>query len=539
MIDRLRLWGYYAGMETLVSTHTMESIDAQAQSEYAIPALVLMEQAGLKGWQAFAYYARENDVAMENVVFVAGGGNNGGDSLVMAREAFFSGLESFTILLVGSRISNSCSVQRNICRKLGFTLVEAENLDGVLSSETSRIISEADVLIDGIAGTGLRGLLSGTTAEIVKLINAQRTGGAFVLAVDIPSGCSDGMSVAGPRVVADVTITMGLRKAAAYHPVCRVGWGAILRVNPSFPPVLLKNSVAAAILSDQDDLKLKRFAEDVYKNTRGHLALFAGSIAFSGAARLSARAAFHSRCGLVTLCCDRDVASVAASETPSIIVEAIEQQAVLKGSQLVRAYQAVAAGPGWGDGREEQVLELLQSGLPTVLDADAIEAFAKLVGDHRIGSTAHGPLVLTPHPGELHRMLEALHMPLLAQETGPSGTPESFIDSLKRVALALEIVLVYKSHVVWIIDGRSGGSLPIVVDGMNNALGVAGSGDVLTGIIGSLLAQGYDVLEAAHTGVLVHQGAGLLARNESGWFDAETLITHIGNVCRSAEVGRA
>lgn len=97
--------------------------------------------------------------------------------------------------------------------------------------------------------------------------------------------------------------------------------------------------------------------------------------------------------------------------------------------------------------------------------------------------------------------------------------------------------MVYKSHVVWIADGRSAGNLPIVVDGMNSALGVAGSGDVLTGIIGSLLAQGLDALEAAKTGVLIHQSAGAMARTESGWFDAETLVSHVGNACRAAESG--
>ena len=132
-------------------------------------------------------------------------------------------------------------------------------------------------------------------------------------------------------------------------------------------------------------------------------------------------------------------------------------------------------------------------------------------------------------------MLETLHMPLLAQETGPSGTPESFIESLQRVAVALEAVIVYKSHVLWIMDGRNGGGLPIVVDGMNNALGVAGSGDVLSGIIGSLLAQGFDPLKSAHLGVLIHQSAGRSARDESGWFDAETLLSHVGTVCRSVE----
>lgn len=526
-------------METLVSTQTMEGIDSRAQSDYLMPPLVLMEQAGSKGWKAFLAHALEAGKTYHHVLFVAGGGNNGGDALVMAREAFFGGLESFSILLGGSRISNSCSVQRNICRKLGFAMFEAETLEGLLSTDASRLIAEADLIVDGIAGTGLRGLLSGTTAEIVKLINARRSQGAGVLAVDIPSGCSDTMSVAGIRVQADVTVTMGLRKAAAYHPVSRSGWGTILRVNPSFPPALLRNAVAAATLSDRDDLKLDRFPEDVYKNKRGHLALFAGSDTFTGAARLAARGAFHSRCGLVTLSCDRTVAAVAASESPSVIIQAVDRGALVPSSQLAKGFQAVAAGPGWGEGREDQVIELLQSGLPLVFDADAISAYANVVASHRINGTAHGPLVLTPHPGEVHRLLETLHMPLLAQEAGPSGTPESFIESLGRVAVALEVVIVYKSHVIWIFDGRGGGNLPVVIDGMNNALGVAGSGDVLTGIIGSLLAQGYDAAASAHTGVLIHQEAGIRARDESGWFDAETLVSHVGTVCRAAEAGRA
>ncbi len=519
----------------LVSTQTMEGIDAKAQSEYSIPALVLMEQAGVKGWQAFTNYAQENQISMNHVVFVAGGGNNGGDALVMAREAYFSGLQSFSILLVGSRVSNACSVQRTICKKLGFTMAESENMDGMISSEAGRMLAEADLIVDGIAGTGLRGMLGGTTAEIVRMINARQSQGACVLSVDIPSGCSDSMSVAGVRVIANVTVTMGLQKAATYHPVSRMGWGTVLRVNPSFPPALLKNSVATATLSGRNDLKIHRFAEDVYKQKRGHMALFAGSERYTGAARLAGRGAFHSRCGLVTLCCSRDVASVAASETPSIIVQALESQEVMQSQVLAKSYQAVAAGPGWGEGHEDQVIEILRSGLPTVLDADAIALFGSVVSEHRIQGTAHGPLVLTPHPGELHALLESLHMPLLAQETGPSGSPESFIDSIKRVAVALEAVIVYKSHVIWIVDGRNGGAIPIVVDGMNNALGVAGSGDVLTGIIGSLLAQGFDPHDAAHSGVLIHQEAGALARTAAGWFDAETLIGYVGSVCRKAE----
>ena len=519
----------------LVSTQTMEGIDSRAQSEYSIPALVLMEQAGVRAWHAFLEYASMQNMAMNHIVFVAGGGNNGGDALVMAREAFFSGNESFSILLLGSRISNSCSVQRTICKKLGFTMKEAENLEGMISSEAAELLAEADIIVDGIAGTGIRGLLGGTSAEIVKMMNARQSQGAFVLSVDIPSGMSDSMSIAGPRVIANATITMGLKKSAAYHPICRMGWGTILRVNPSFPPTLLKHALATAALSDRQDLKIPEFTEDVYKQKRGHLALFAGSMQYTGASRLAARGAFHSRCGLVTLCCSQDVAAVAASETPSIIVQSLPSGEVLHSQSIVNMYQAIAAGPGWGEGHDDQLLEIMKSGLPSVFDADAIHTYAKVVADHRIQGSEHGPLVLTPHPGELHAMLEALHMPLLAQEIGPSGSPESFIDSLKRVAVALELVLVYKSHVIWIVDGRNGGAIPIVVDGMNNALGVAGSGDVLTGIIGSLLAQGYDALTAAHMGVLIHQESGSAARSASGWFDAETLISYVGSVCRRAE----
>lgn len=531
------MWGYYIRMETLVSTQTMESIDLRAQNDYAMPGLLLMEQAGVKGWQAFCALGQVSDPIGKKVVFVAGGGNNGGDALVMAREAYFSGMNRLGILLVGSRLSNACSTQRNICRALGLPMTEVEDDDGVLSAEAGRVLSDADVIVDGIAGTGLRGMLSGTTAELVKLINARHSQGAYVLSIDIPSGCSDTVSPAGPRIHADATVTMGLRKGACYHPACRSSWGTVMRVNPSFPPKLLQSVPAVALLSDVKDLRLIPMPEDAYKNRRGHLALFAGSREFTGAPRLAARGAFHARCGLVTLCCDGEIAQIAAAESPSIIVRSQQQERVVSAQTLAGSYQAVAAGPGWGEGREDQVLEIMHSRLPAVLDADAIDAFAAVVGDHRIHSSEHGPLVLTPHPGELHRMLERLNMPLLAQETGPSGTPESFMDSLRRASVALEAVMVYKSHVVWIADGRSAGNLPIVVDGMNSALGVAGSGDVLTGIIGSLLAQGLDALEAAKTGVLIHQSAGAMARTESGWFDAETLVSHVGNACRAAESG--
>jgi ADP-dependent NAD(P)H-hydrate dehydratase / NAD(P)H-hydrate epimerase len=522
-------------METLVSTQTMENIDSKAQSDYAMPGLILMEQAGVKGWHAFLEFFGKKEWKDLVFLFLAGGGNNGGDALVMAREAFFSGLERYSILLGGSHISTACATQRSVCRSMGMHMHESETPGGLLLEESVKAISEADVIIDGLAGTGLRGTLTGNAAELVKLVNARKTQGAMVCSVDIPSGCSDAVSAAGNRIHADVTITMGLQKAACYHPPCRPSWGRVIRINPSFPPALLRKAPAVALLVGDSDLQLPPIDAQSYKNRRGHLALFAGSQRYSGASRLAARAAFHARAGLVTLFCDEDIAHAAGADSPSVIVKGIPVSTIIESTAIIKNCQAVAAGPGWGEDRDEQLLEILRSGLPTVVDADGIDCFARLISDHRLQIHAHGPLVLTPHPGELHRMLETLHMPLLAQETGATSSPESFIDSLRRVAVALGVVLVYKSHVVWIVDGRSTGNLPLVVDGMNSALGVAGSGDVLTGIIGAFLAQGMDVLDAAKAGVAVHQKAGILAKDDLGWFDSLELIGKVGKACREFE----
>ncbi len=529
--------GYYTDMETLASTQTMEVIDSKAQSDYAIPGLILMEQAGVKAWRALIERLADRDWKEQRFLCIAGGGNNGGDALVMAREALFAGVRKTTVLLVGSRISNACATQRNICRSLGLSMVEAESSGDTLASEALKVVGEADILIDGLAGTGLRGMLTGLSAELVKAVNVRKSQGAFVFSVDIPSGCSDLVSAAAVRVQADVTITMGLQKAACYHPPFRPSWGEVIRINPSFPIKLLKNAPAVALLCDDGDLRLPAVSDQSYKNRRGHVGLFAGSQTYTGAPRLSARAAFHARGGLVTLYCDKEITSVVATESPSVIIRGLDSNSVVSAGQLMDLHQALVAGPGWGEGREDLLLTLLRSGLPMVLDADGITCFANLVGGHRLQANDHGPLVLTPHPGELHRMLEILNMPLLAQESGTGSSPEAFIDALQRVAVALEVILVYKSHVVWIVDGRSAGNLPLVVDGMNSSLGVAGSGDVLTGIVGAFLAQGLDALEAAKAGVIVHQKAGRIARDAHSWFDSQELVDAVGNACRTFERG--
>jgi NAD(P)H-hydrate epimerase len=535
MVDRPLYSDYHVHMESLVAARTMEQIDLDTQNIHGIPALVLMEQAGIRGWATLCTSVEGGLPIGTRLVFVAGGGNNGGDALVMARQAVHDGFSRVTVLLIGSRTSTSCAIQRRIVRSLGLDIHEnEENAEGP-DQVTIKTIAEADILIDGLAGTGLRGSLSGLAANIAALMNERKDQGGSIWSIDIPSGCCDTLGIAHPHVRADVTVTMGLYKYAAFHPASRSAWGKILKVNPCFVPQVLSQAPAAALLCTDSDAVIPVIGEESYKNRRGHLGLFAGSKAYSGAPRLASRSAFHARCGLVTLCCTADIAAIVSQESPSVIVHALAHAEILPAEQLARDFQAIAAGPGWGPTHLEQLLEILASGLPVLLDADAIALFAQAVAEKRIGHKEHGPLVLSPHPGELHRMLERLSMPLLAQETGNSGTPESFIDSMQKVARSFEAVLAYRSHVVWIFDGRQDHSVPVVVDGMNSSLGVAGSGDVFAGILAAFLAQGMDVAQATQGAALVHQKAGILARAEHGWFDSEELSRHVGHACRALE----
>jgi hydroxyethylthiazole kinase-like uncharacterized protein yjeF len=513
-------------MEKLVSTKTMEAIDSKAQKEWAIPPLILMEQAGVRAWRAFI---AKDPQQWENckVTFIAGGGNNGGDALVMAREALFTNFKDITIILLGSRLSEASVIQRKIVENLGMKVVELEQ-NGAIGEEARKIIGESDLLVDGIVGSGLKGPLRGVIEELVELINGQKERGCHILSIDIPSGCGDPFSATGARIMANTTITMGLHKVCAYHPALREGWGTIIKVNPSFPPQLLEEAPSEASLSLVENLTLEPLEEGVYKNRRGHLALFAGSTTYPGAAKLVAKGAFNSRVGLVTLFCSDAVKPLVSSEESSLIL----RESQISSDALKGRYNAIVAGPGWSEGRGEQLLEILRSGLPTLLDAEAIALYATLIAQEKIGKTKHGDLILTPHPGELKRFLESLYMPLLAQESDLSSSSDAFLDALKRIAQLFEITLVYKSSVVWIVDHTQP---PVVVEGRNNALGVAGSGDVLSGIIGSLLAQGLPPFEAAHKGVLIHQKGGVEGRLKHGYFDSDTLVAEVGLVCREAE----
>lgn len=496
-------------MKNLISGTATKIIDEKSQNEFHIPSVVLMEQAGLKAWQ-FIKTKIEDEMPL---VIIAGSGNNGGDALVIAREAINDGITDILVVLVGSHLSESCCVQRKIISSYGIPCVEITN--NKIDSIILQSISTASYIVDGITGIGLTSALRGDALLLVDTIKDSK---AIVFSIDVPSGIGDDVPVSSVSVNADYTICMGPLKSLYFNPTIHSRCGMIVEINPSFPPFLLQSQRPSAFLGDDEVPSLIPLDIDAYKKTRGHLAVFGGCKQYTGAIRLASRSAFVSRVGLVSCFSDPDIYSIVASESPSVIVHP---------NLFVDSfdnYTAILAGPGWGNNREELLASLLKTLKPVVIDADGIKAFSNLYKNGKAQN--HGAIIMTPHIGEL-RILAAAVCPEYEFKVGVDDSPTSFLNLLQTISRKTGAIVVCKSSVTLI---STAARQPIIVSGDNPALGVAGSGDVLCGCIAGLLAGGLSPFKSALYGVLWHKEAGYEAFKNGGYFDSETLIKSIGKV---------
>ena len=480
----------------VASSAEMAAIDRSSQADYSIPAIVLMENAGSR-----AFAALRAEGLCEPVVFVAGRGNNGGDAFVMARHACIAGLKRLTIVLAAGlpRAGSEPGVNLETCRALGIEVAPFEQ------RRARKRMQEAAWIVDGVAGTGLEGPLRPPLDRVVAAIN--RAPGRKA-AVDLPSGLREGWRPEEPIARADVTLTIGLPKRCLYLPLARASCGTIRVVDAGFPPALLESAALQGELLEPPALPrlVPPLESDTYKNRRGHLAVFAGAAGTTGAAWLASHAAARSRAGLVTLCAHPDVYDAIAGSYRSVMVRRGDPA----WPQLKR-YDAFLAGPGWGATAERraELLLLLRSRLPGVIDADALALAADIL--ERDG-VAPGPArVMTPHPGEAARLLGRPAAEILADP----------LTALEQAGRRFGCVIVLKGHVTLVgsPDGRFA-----VLDGMNAALATGGSGDVLAGTIAGLLASGLDAETAARGGVLAHSIAASRTVEANGLMLAEDLL---------------
>ncbi|MGC2063436.1 MAG: NAD(P)H-hydrate dehydratase [Thermodesulfovibrionales bacterium] len=487
-------------MMKVVTAEEMRGIDRRTIEGYGIPGPVLMERAGL----CVANRVREL-FGQRKVIVLAGGGNNGGDGLVAARQLFNEGWNVRVFLLVKERrLSPDCLLQYRSAKKFGIPIefrsqVEPKDLHSA-------------VIIDAIFGTGLSKPVVGPVSEIIRLIN--RTD-VPVISVDIPSGLSsDDGRIMGEAVKSDATVTFGLPKIGHYlHPGAEYT-GRLFVEDIGFPrELIISDRIMTEVVVRRDAVLLvpERPAYS-HKGIYGHVLILAGSRGKTGAALMAARACLRAGAGMVTIGVPEGIAgivqSVVAEEmvlplpddgTGSFSDDALEK--VL--SFIAGKVDVCAIGPGIGvtPGTRRLVSGLISvSTVPLVVDADAVSA---LQGNVAILKTAKSPVLLTPHIGEMSRLTETLRTDLLSDLLGTARGFSSGFGSY----------LVLKGAPTLIASPE--GTVSINTTG-NAGMATAGSGDVLTGMIAGLLGQNMNPLDAAVLGVYLHGLSGDIAAADKG-----------------------
>lgn len=466
----------------LYTAAQVRQLDRIAIEEAGIPGAVLMERAGRS---AFAYL-RARWPAARRVAVLCGAGNNGGDGYVVARLARVAGLAA-TVYAVGApeRLKGDARAQYEAAHAAGVpvTAFAGQPLEGY------------DLLVDALLGTGLSGAVAGVWGEAIGALNGVDVP---VLAVDIPSGlAADSGRVLGVAVRCAVTVTFIGLKQGLFTGAGPAYSGEVLFDDLGVPASVYTRVAPAARRLDADLLKgLPRRSRDAHKGDHGHVLVVGGDHGTAGAARMAAEAALRCGAGLVSVATRAANAAALTAARPELMCRAVEGAAELE--PLLARADVVAVGPGlgtgeWGRGLLERVLA---ADRPLVVDADALNLLADT-------PRRRDDWVLTPHPGEAGRLLG------------------SAVGAVQTERFAALVSLGERYGGVCVLKGAGTlvggpGAPPAVCAAGNPGMGSGGMGDLLTGVIAALIAQGLSLRRATELGVCLHAGAGDAAAAEGG-----------------------
>ena len=481
----------------LVGSAEMREIDRTAIDGFGVPSITLMDRAG----RAVAEAAAEASAPKGRFVVLCGGGNNGGDGYVAARLLRGAGRDARVVALVPpERLTPDARAVREQAQRAGVPIDD----QGELVAFEAGV---GDVVVDALFGTGLSRAPEGAFAEAIARIEAARVSGAKVLAVDVPSGLSaDTGRPLGACVRADVTVTFAFQKRGlVLHPGPFFA-GEVRVADIGIPAAAAARvPVGCEILADTEArLLVPPRSPDAHKGDAGRVLVVAGSPGKTGAAHLALMGALRGGAGLVTLVARSEVLPFALAGRPEAMSVALPGTGALGRSDLAallaaaKGASALVIGPGIPRGPE--TLELLRAfleraGVPAVLDADALNAFAE-----KPGSVAgmEVPLVLTPHPGEMARLAGTSVEAVQADRIG--------FASARAREWGVTVLLKGARTVVADPEGP-----PSVVPTGNAGLATGGTGDVLAGLAGALLGSGIAAPAAARAAAFVHGRAGDLA----------------------------
>ncbi len=517
----------------LVTTEQIRVMERKLIQNGTIPGDELMERAGLGVADAVINLADMAGFHHPTIALVAGRGNNGGDAFATARFLKTEGFDvEVWLAAAANEIRGDALKHLSRMRAAGVDLLELPTMeDWDAGPPTDRV----DLIVDGILGVGIQGPARGPAAAAVHMVNmlAHRS---LVVAIDVPSGMdADSGETRGEAVSADLTVTIGLPKIGLVLPPAIDHVGAIDMVDIGLPIDDIRRLACDMELitaADICDLLPPRHRQS-HKGSFGHLLLVGGSDGMAGSIILAAQAAVRSGCGLVSAAVPRCIAATVAGAVPEAMVHgvkhnddgSIDHTAAERIATLSSKCNAMALGPGMTTHPATRpLLEKILTDFndAAVLDADAINAFA---GETNVLKTFAAKLVLTPHPGELARLtgrdiaaIQKNRRQITAQTANDTGA-----------------VVVLKGAGTVIAAPES---TPHINMTGNPGMATGGMGDVLTGLLGGLLAQGMPPFNAARAAVWLHGRAGDQAawRTSQAGLHAGALIEEIPHVYRAVSV---
>jgi len=482
----------------------MRLIDKKTIETVGIPGMVLMENAG-SGVSRVVVEMLGTACAKKRVWIFCGIGNNGGDGLVVARQLAERGLR-IKVILVGdpSQFKGDALLNYRIAQRLGIEMVEAREQRDLVTLRLG--LAGVDLVVDAIFGTGLQGAIEGEAADIVRMINnAEKP----VVAVDIPSGFEGDTGMA-PEVCIDaaVTATFGLPKLGLLLGMDNPPVGRLAVLDIGIPRGVVEQMQLRANWLQADVLQglfIKRTATS-HKGDYGHLLVVGGSTGYSGAPMLACEGALRSGVGLVTVAVPATLFQGLCGKSPEGMVRPLPDNAsgclvAEAADAVVRRLDEVSAlvlGPGLSDHADTRgmLARLLpRLSVPTVFDADALNIISQ---DRHIWRLPELPSVMTPHPGEMARLL---------------GISIAEVQA-SRVEVARQAASVFGAHII--LKGHRTivccpqGEVFINSNG-NPGMATGGCGDVLAGMVGAFLARGMEATLACNAAVFLHGLAADLA----------------------------
>jgi NAD(P)H-hydrate epimerase len=488
-----------------VDAATMKGIDRRAVKEFGMRIIQLMENAGRGVAEiVLSELGRQPDWARApRVSIVAGKGNNGGDGFVAARHLKNAGVDVSVYLLGDTEsLKGDALVNAVIWTRMGGVVKTVTTKRGIKMHESA--LRHSGVIVDAMLGTGISEPVTGIYAEVIELLNSIEK---RVVAVDVPSGIDATTgAVLGVAVQADVTATIAAVKIGLLTYPAREKAGRIEVVDIGLPAELLTDESICWNVTEAADVEraLKPRSADSHKGSFGHLLLVAGSPGKTGAAYMAAIGAMRTGVGLATLALPESLNPAMEAKSTEVMTAPLPESS--NGCLSLDSYGAVAAqmnaksalvvGPGLGTTKGVRALvELLikTSEVPVVVDADGLNALGNECGALK---EAEAAMVITPHPGEAARLLGVQTKEIQADRIG----------SVEKLAEMTGAVVVLKGACSIIAapeSAESGRAIYFNTTG-NAGLASAGTGDVLAGMIGALLAGGQSALDSAVSAVYLH-----------------------------------